>query len=70
MFGLFTKNLYTMERATKTKKGLDYLDLEQKNRLKKEQLGELLGGNDLDKEKKKGRSLFGLFSICEGKLPQ
>jgi hypothetical protein len=68
MFGLFTKNLDTMEKATK-KKHLGELD--NLNQIKKEEMGEFLGGNTKSGEKKRG--LMGFFfgtSHCQGDLPQ
>ena len=68
MFGLFTKNLDTMEKATK-KRSLEELD--NIHRLKKEEMGRLLGGNEKQVEKK--RSFFDHLwgpSPCKGRLPQ
>lgn len=69
MFGLFTKNLETMEKTTK-KKQLGELD--DLNQMKKVELGELFGGNEKDAEKKKKGGFFGLFSPgpCQSDLPQ
>ncbi|MCB0519231.1 MAG: hypothetical protein H6577_23550 [Lewinellaceae bacterium] len=58
-----------MEKATK-KKHLGELD--DLNQIKKEEMGEFLGGNTKPGEKKRGRFL-GLFfgpSPCQGDLPQ
>jgi hypothetical protein len=71
MFGLFTKNLDTMERATKKNtKSVGELDIP---RIDKKELREYLGGNQSESEKKKKRSFFlDLFGPgpCEGHLPQ
>jgi hypothetical protein len=69
MFGLFTKNLDAMERATK-KKNIGELD--NLKRLKKEEMEEFLGGTENGYEKKKKRFFFGLFnpSPCQSEPPQ
>lgn len=67
MFKLFTKNLDTMEKSTKnTLEGLHDL-----NRLSKDDMNKLLGGNEKDEKKKKGK-LWNLFgpSPCRADLPQ
>lgn len=70
MFGIFTKNLDTMQRAnTKGKKNLK--DLNDVDRIRKQDLEKILGGGKKEAEKKKSKSLFGgWFSPCEGDLPQ
>lgn len=68
MFGIFTKNLDTMKRATKQKKTVR--DLDDVNRLQKKEMDIYLGGNGKE-EKKKSRGFFGgWFSPCEGDIPQ
>jgi hypothetical protein len=76
MFKLFTKNLDTMEKATKNNlEGLHDL-----NRLNKDDMNKFLGGNDKDDHndhnglggrKKKGKfwNLFGP-NPCSADLPQ
>jgi hypothetical protein len=66
MFGIFTKNLDTMERATKNKKSVRNLD--DVNKIHKQEMDQIFGGN-VKSEKKKNR-FFGWFSPCEGELPQ
>ena len=69
MFGIFTKNLDTMQRANTKKKSVK--DLDDVNRMRKKDLDQILGGNKKDKEKRKNKSFFGgWFSPCEGDLPQ
>lgn len=70
MFGLFTKNLETMEKTNK-RKALGELD--DINQLKKNELGELLGGtNEKPNDKKKRGLFFGMFGPgpCQGDMPQ
>ncbi len=67
MLKLFTKNLDTMEKATKNNlEGLNDL-----NRLSKDDMNKFLGGNEKDEKKKKSKfwNLFGP-SPCRGDLPQ
>ncbi len=70
MFGLFTKNLDTMQEATNKKKNLKELD--NLSRMTKEEMGEFLGGNEKIVDRKKRGKFFGLFgpSPCQGELPQ
>jgi hypothetical protein len=71
MFGLFTKNLDTMEKPTrKNTKSVGELDV---RRIEKQELSKYLGGNQPEPEKKKRRNMFlDLFvpGPCEGDLPQ
>ena len=67
MFGIFTKNLYTMERATKNKKSVRNLD--DVNKIHKEEMDQIFGGSS-KKGKRKSKSLFSWFSPCEGEIPQ
>ncbi|MEY3367832.1 MAG: hypothetical protein RI973_987, partial [Bacteroidota bacterium] len=70
MFGLFTKNLDTMQEATNKRKNLK--ELEKLSRLTKEEMGEFLGGNERMPDKSlKGRFLDWFSpSPCRGDLPQ
>lgn len=67
MFKLFTKNLDTMEKATKS--NLEALN--DLNRLNKDDMNKFLGGKDNEKIKKPGK-FWGIFgpSPCRGDLPQ
>ena len=69
MFGIFTKNLDTMERANTKKKHVK--DIDEVELMRKRDLDKILGGNKKEAGKKKGRSFLGAwFSPCEGDLPQ
>ena len=57
-----------MERATKNKKAVR--DLDDVNKIHKEEMDQIFGGTGKS-GKKKNKSFFGnWFSPCEGELPQ
>ena len=70
MFGLFTKNLEAMGKTTKKSKSLS--ELNDISRMERQELQDILGGNQKMIDNKKKKNLFGLsfLSPCDADLPQ